>query len=311
MNTTLAAAFLNYNTCAELLQALAHAGPALEGVNARLVVIDNGSTDDSAVQVHAKFPKAEVVELGANLGFAAAFNRLFDAVDASWYLLLNSDIMLPPGSVRRLLDTARSLPDLGLAGVALVRENGESQASYSSFPSLASELLNRSLWRHLHDHGSPTEPFAVDSVIGAVMLVPRSTIERVGGLDTRFFFYLEETDWCRRITAAGLRVMHIPALKVVHLQGRAANQRPLRARIEFHRSRLVYFRTHHGAMQTAVLCAGTVARLVINTLSHALLVALTLGCVPKLRTKCGVYAGLLAWYVCGCPKGWGLRPEKE
>ena len=307
MTTELVAAFLNYNTPDELLQAIEHAGPALAGVDARIVVIDNGSTDDSIERIRAAFPRVELMPLGRNLGFAAAFNRLFAEIKADWHLLLNSDIMLPPGSVRRLLDGAKAYPGLGIGGVALVRENGAAQASYGTYPSLASELLNRSMWRHLHRAAAGDEPFEVECVIGAVMLVPRTTIDTVGGMDERFFFYLEETDWCRRVSVAGLHVVHFPAIKVVHLQGRAANQRPLRARIEFHRSRLVYFRKHYGERQAFWLKAGTVARLVVNTASHAVLVVLTLGCVPRLRAKCAVYAGLLAWYGRGCPESGGLK----
>jgi len=307
MSAPVVLAFLNYNTTPELLQALAAVPAALDGLPARVVVLDNASRDNPASLVRARFPSIIWMQNERNLGFAAAFNRLFAAHPADYYLLLNSDIILPPRSVRALLSQAQSIDRLGLAGVALVREDGSPQASFCSFPTLASELLNRSLWRRITLARMPSDtPFDVECVVGAVMLVPRLTIERTGGLDPRFFFFLEETDWCRRIRAAGLRVLHFPHIRVTHLQGRAANQTPLRARIEFHRSRLLYFRIHHGRAAAALLYLGTVLRLFCNTLAHALLAVLTLGCVKKARQKLIMYAGLLAWYLLGCPRSWGL-----
>jgi GT2 family glycosyltransferase len=308
MSTDLTLAFLNYNTTAELRQALAAVPAALDGMPAQIVVIDNASRDAPAAQLRQQFPDVQWLQNATNLGFAAAFNRLFSFVISPYYLLLNSDIILPPGSVRAMLDTARRYSTLGLAGVALVREDGTAQSSYGRAPTLASELLNRSLWRRITQAGARAdEPFDVESVVGAVMLVPRTTIERAGGLDERYFFFLEETDWCRRIRAAGLRVLHFPHVRVIHLQGRATNKVPLRSRIEFHRSRLLYFKIHDGQAACTLLYGGTMARLAINTVTHCLLVAATLGLVGKLRRKAVVYAGLLAWYALGCPQGWGMR----
>lgn len=310
MTTRLVLAFLNYNTTPELLQALSAVPAALDGLPARIVVIDNASRDNPAALVRQQFPDIEWIQNASNLGFAAAFNRLFASIDADWYLLLNSDIILPPGSVRTMLATAEQCDNLGLAGVALVREDGSLQSSYGRFPTLASELLNRSLWRRLSQVAARSNaPFDVECVVGAVMLVPRHTIERTNGLDAHYYFFMEETDWCRRIRAAGLRVVHFPHIRVTHLQGRSANQAPLRARVEFHRSRLLYFRIHHGILTAAVLYAGTILRLLFNTLIHALLVLLTFGCIKKLRRKCVMYAGLLAWYLLACPRSWGLAPH--
>ncbi|MCX7847475.1 MAG: glycosyltransferase family 2 protein [bacterium] len=310
MHSHLVLAFLNYNTTPELLQALAALPAALANMPARVIVIDNASRDNPATLVQQKFPHVEWLQNNTNLGFAAAFNQLFARVPADWYLLLNSDIILPPASVPALLSYAQQYPNLGLAGVALVREDGSPQASYAPFPSLATELLNRSLYRHIHRRKAPhTTPFEVDTIVGAVMLVPRHTIERTGGFDPRFYFFMEETDWCRRIRNAGLHVFHFPQIRVTHLQGRAANQTPLRARIEFHRSRLLYFSLHHGRTAAAILCAGTVLRVLLNALTHVLLVLLTLGLIRKVRTKCVTYLGLLSWYLRGCPRSWGLAPQ--
>ena len=301
-------AFLNYNTSDELLQALRSVPAAVEGVEVRIIVIDNGSTDDSLDRIRAAAPEAELISLPRNSGFSAAFNRVFSYAISPWYLLLNTDIILPPGSVGQMLKLAGQHPEAGIAGMALVREDGTAQTSYYPFPTLASELINRSLWRRLHAiPESATGVIEVESIIGAAMLVPRTTVETVGMLDERYFFYLEETDWCCRIHQAGKQVLHFPGIRLTHLQGRAANKAPIKARIEFHRSRLIYFQTHYGTVGRIILLAGSFVRVLINALAYSVLTALTLGLQRKTRLKCQLYLGVAAWYCSGCPEGWGLR----
>ncbi len=305
-------AFLNYNTAEKLLRALESVDAAAEGVQAHVVVIDNGSTDDSIERIRACNSSLDILELPRNVGFAAGFNRLFSYVVTPYYLLVNSDIILPPGCVKQMLERFSQCPSAGLAGVALVRADGSPQSSYGVYPSLASELLNRSLWQRIRrPTAAGDEPISVDCIVGAVMLVPRETIETVGGMDERFFFFLEETDWCRRIRNAGLDVIHLPDVRVTHLQGEAANKSPLRARIEFHCSRLLYFRKHHGALVETVLRLGTVVRLVVNLVAQLVLCIVTLGLMPKPRQKLCLYAGLLGWYLCGCPRSWGLGGREQ
>jgi GT2 family glycosyltransferase len=298
---------LNYNTADETLAALRTLPEALADVEARVIVLDNASSDDSVARIKAGAPHVELVAFPANLGFAAAFNRLFSYAVTPYYLLMNSDILLPGGCVRHMLDYLTAHPDIGLAGPALYREDGSPQTSYGDFPSLGSELLNRSLWRRLRQRGGQQAgPFTVDAVIGAVMLLPRTTIEEIGGLDERFFFFLEETDWCRRIADAGQRVVHFPDIHVTHLQGRAANKLPVRARIEFQRSRLLYFGKHHGEFARSLLYTGALVRALVNALAQLVALILTLGLVRKVRRRLVLYTAILVWYLAGCPASWGL-----
>jgi GT2 family glycosyltransferase len=307
MSHELTVGILNYNTADETLAALRTLPDALAEVDARIIVLDNASTDDSVARIKAGAPQVELMAFPANLGFAAAFNRLFSYAVTPYYLLMNSDILLPGGCARRMVEYLEAHPDVGLAGPALYREDGSPQTSYGDFPTLGSELLNRSLWRRLHQRSAQgPEPFTVDAVIGAVMLLPRTMLDKVGGLDERFFFFLEETDWCRRIADAGMRVVHFPDIHVTHLQGRAANKLPVRARIEFQRSRLLYFGKHHGEFARSLLYAGSLARAFVNMLGQLIALFVTLGLARKVRRRLVLYTAILVWYLAGCPASWGL-----
>ncbi len=307
--TEITLAFLNYNTADDLLQALDSVEEAIDGLVARVVVIDNGSTDDSVARIQSSGKEIEIIALPKNAGFAAAFNRIFSYVVTPYYLLLNSDIILKPDCVKKMLDEFKNFPGAGLAGVALEREDGSAQNSYGVYPNLASELINRSLYQKLNVSRTSKcgqSAFSVDCVVGAAMLVSRITIDKVGVMDERFFFFLEETDWCKRINESGMKVVHLPEIKLVHLQGKTANKAPVRARIEFHKSRLIFFEKHYGKFSASILRLATVFRLVINFFAQLVMTVFTLGLIKKTRLRTVLYAGLLGWYFSGCPANRGL-----
>jgi len=326
-------AFLNYNTPDDLIQALESVASAAEGIDYHVTVIDNCSTDDSVNKLKEYNSELDILTTENNLGFAAGFNKIFSHINTPYYFLLNSDIILSPGCIKKMLIIMNDNPRTGIAGVALVRENGSSQTSFGEFPSLASELINRSLWQKIYAkkitcHGSRVTDHdtinsmtcqelaaynacpayaRVDCIIGAAMLLPRSTFEKIGGMDENFFFFLEETDWCKRIKEAGLEVLHIPDVKVTHLQGKTANNAPVKARIEFHRSRSYYFKKHHGIIAAAILLTGCFIRLIINFTAMLCLTILSLGKSIKFKNKMLLYGNVLLWYLHGCPNDKGLK----
>jgi hypothetical protein len=146
----------------------------------------------------------------------------------------------------------------------------------------------------------------VDSVIGAFMLIRRSVWDRVGGLDTRYFFFLEETDFCLQVQRAGSKIFHLPQVRVWHEQGGSAKQVRAAARIEYWRSRYLYFQKNHGAATQVVLGLGLGVRLSVNWVASLLLVVLTLGLAARQRNTCAVNSALWYWHLCGRPVKMGI-----
>jgi GT2 family glycosyltransferase len=199
-----------------------------------------------------------------------------------------------------------------VAGAQLLNADGSHQNSIANFPTLATELLNKPLLRRLFPRRYPgkehhfTGPVEVETVVGAFMLIRKEVWDKLGGLDERYFFFFEETDFCLQVRQAGLRVMHLPDVRVWHDQGQTAKQISAAARIEYWRSRYAYFRKHRGPGMRLVLRAGLGARLLVDTLGSGLLTLLTVGCSGRWRGKFNVYGRLILWHCQGCPQGQGL-----
>jgi hypothetical protein len=282
---------------------------------AEQVVVDNGSEDGSAAMVRERHPEAVLVENRSNRGFARAVNQGIDRATRPVVVLLNPDAVLTAGAIPALLDALQSDPAIGVAGAQLLDADGTRQHSFDNFPSLATECLNKSLMRRLFPGRFPDKSRElasvtdVESVIGACLAVPRAAIEKVGPLNERYFVFLEETDWCLRMKRAGLRVVHVPAAKVTHLQGRAKAKRPVLARIEYLRSLFLYFRINRGAAAWLVLRVARFLKSAVNALLSALAMILTLGLAPPIRRRAAIHAGLFAWQLLGCPASIGLQPR--
>jgi GT2 family glycosyltransferase len=93
----------------------------------------------------------------------------------------------------------------------------------------------------------------VDWVVGAALMARHRAIDQVGGLDEDFFMYSEEIDWCRRIKAAGWRVVYYPAAQVVHHVGKSSEQAVPIRHINFQRSKIRYSRKYHGEKAATAL----------------------------------------------------------
>ncbi|NUN94581.1 MAG: glycosyltransferase family 2 protein [Candidatus Omnitrophica bacterium] len=307
---------VNWNTAAMTCEAIrsVFAESSRSGVPVEVVVSDNGSDDESVTRIREAFPEVRVIENRANLGFSRAVNRALPQCHGEHVVLLNTDATLEEGALAAFVETFERAPKVGIQGASLLNPDGTPQNSSAPFPNLATELVPKWLLRALHPSvfeskvppGS-TEPREVDSVIGACLVIRGETLREIGPLDERFFFFLEETDWCFRARARGWKVVVNPGARVVHGQGKSSEKVLTDSRIEFHRSRYRYFRKNHGVLSAGCLFVGMILKLVVESLSAWTVVLASLGTSSRARRRARVVSALLAWHLLGCPKGWGLE----
>ncbi len=281
---------------------------------AQVIVVDNGSADNSIARLHADFPAVSVLHNGCNAGFARAVNRGLRQATGEFILLLNNDAQLEPSALRAFADAFDRISKLAIAGGQLRYPDGRLQTAILRAPTLISELLPHTLleWifpSRFQGKSSEEEAHPVEIVVGACLAVRRAVLPKLGLLDEDFFFFYEESEWCQRARRLGFEVYHLPAARVLHLQGGTAKRFRGQARVEFQRSKLIFFKKTRTPL--VYYCASMLITLAttVDALVNAVLCLMTCFAVKRLRIKTRVYLYVLAWHLLGRPESWGL-PDK-
>lgn len=209
---------LCYNGCELTLACLR----SLQGMTYpvfQVLVVDNASADNTVAAVGAAFPATNIVETGANLGYAAGNNvglRYALEHGYDYALLLNNDTEVDPGLLDALVRAAEADPRIGAVGPKIL---------YHDRPDVIWSAGGTIDWRRgcssmrgmdEPDRGQYDQTVAVDFVTGCALLVRCRTIEVAGLLDERFGMYFEETEWCVRMGSAGWQVVYEPGGRLCH-----------------------------------------------------------------------------------------------
>ncbi len=211
-----------------------------------VVLVDNASGDDSVAQITGAISANNwsswitFIASPKNAGFAGGNNVGIKMIATHFpntrqVLLLNSDTIAQPGVLARCVNIMEADRGIGVMSCMLLNRDGSVQntarrlpqplrlAAYSfGLPWLLPRFFN---WADLDDPrwDRKTESRDVDWVGGAFMLIRREVIDRIGGLDERFFFYGEDAAYCRHVWKAGWRVRYDPSSAVIHLGGASSD----------------------------------------------------------------------------------------
>jgi GT2 family glycosyltransferase len=278
--------------------------PANPSWSQEVVVVDCASSDGSAAMVAAEFPGATLLRSEENLGFSRGNNRALRQARGRYWLLLNPDAELAGDAAVALIAFLEARPRAAVAGPKLLNADGSTQSSRRRFPTLATALLESTVLQRLAGNSTTLRRYycadrdenavqEVDWLSGACLLVRAQAAAEVGLLDERFFMYSEELDWCRRFKAAGWEVWYEPAARVVHHGGGSSDQVVAGRHIHFNRSKIAYFRKHHGRVAALFLHAFLLATFVYQLLEEG--AKWLLGHKrPLRRRRVGVYLRVLA-----------------
>ncbi|MEO8357323.1 MAG: glycosyltransferase family 2 protein [Chloroflexota bacterium] len=249
---------VNWNTSRLLQQCLNSIYSARICVAFEVIVVDNGSSDDSLSLIAEHFPAVIIIKNDRNLGFARANNQGISVGLGRYFMLLNTDTIVLPGAVDALIQIADRHPELGVVGPKLLNMDNTIQKSWASFPSLLSELVGKN-FRIRHPVANSPHAYEVDWIMGACMLVRSATIEEVGKLDEDYFFYSEEIDWCFRIKKKNWKIWYISNAEIYHIGGGSANRARFIQLIRLYQGKLLYFQKYHGSFMTTLLRYGLAA----------------------------------------------------
>lgn len=211
------------------LEALRHAGGGTQAVR----VVDSGSRDGTPELVRRRFPQVELEVLDANVGYAAGHNRSFARARERFFLALNPDVVLRPGSLDVLAAALEEDPALGAVGGRLLQAADPERLDSAGIVRTATRFVDRG-------RGAPASRFDreqdVFGVCGAAALYRVSALERVSRpgeapFAEGFFMYYEDVDLAWRLRRAGFRSRYVPAAQALHVRG-GSGARP--AFVEYH-----------------------------------------------------------------------------
>lgn len=245
------AVLLNWNRAEDTLSCLESLRRE-QNASLAVLVIDNGSDDDSVSRLRDALPASDFVSLPENLGFAAGCNlgiRRALEQHAEYVWLLNNDTQVQPGCLQALLQSAEENPQIGAVGSVL--HYGESGGEIEAwgggriYPRMGGT-------RHMR-HPDEGE---LDYLVGASLFLRCRALSQVGLLDERFFLYWEDTDLCQRLIAAGWGLTTAVDAHVVHKGSASLKAAPVRLDFLFNRSAALYFRKHHAWPSVPIVIGG-------------------------------------------------------
>ena len=198
----------------------------------RLILVDNHSPD-GVEPWQGIMPETLVVTNDRRLSYAANMNRILDASDARYVLLMNTDMYFDPRQqcLARMAAFMDAHPDCGLSGCRLYHADGSEAYAARRFQTPASILARRgglgrlmhgTVSHHLYKEHAPTDTWECDWLSGCFLMVRREAAAEVGRFDETFEKYFEDVDYCLRMSLAGWQVMYHGATSCCHLERRAS-----------------------------------------------------------------------------------------
>jgi GT2 family glycosyltransferase len=279
------------------LDSLAAASPRAD----RVVVVDNGSTDDSMSRLRRWAQQhgfdgeqgwVVFIEAGTNRGFAGGNNLgirfLYEKTDVSHVLLLNNDATIAPDFFTHIDSALVMHPSMGLVTGTIYEDPARDKVWYAG----AYEIPSRALVKHKLEVPQSIDPTSTDFVTGCAMVISRRLIDEIGFLAECYFpLYWEDGEYSFRSRKAGFPVMYAPAAKVYHKVGAtvgAAKQSPIVAHCQ-NRLRVFYVRRNYRGLNRVI----ALAYLAVTKPGRALVEALS----GRPRIGLAIIGGTLSGFV--------------
>ncbi|MDB4915948.1 MAG: glycosyl transferase, family 2 [Gemmatimonadetes bacterium] len=201
-----------------------YATASADGVPVEVLIVDNGSTDDTIAQTAHSFPSAHVIPLGRNTGFAYANNRAAEQASAPLIALINNDVLIEPGYFAAVVRAADAHPefDVFATQMLMLRRPGVVD-NRGLFPSIVGHLRQRDAGQARVPERPSQEEFGAS---GGACVVRRSLLRQIGLFDESLGSYHEDVDFAQRARAADARCWYVHEAVVLHHGSATASAMP-------------------------------------------------------------------------------------
>lgn len=226
---TLAIVILNWNGHAQLEKYLPDTIKYSSLPNTRIIVADNGSTDDSISFVRNNFPSVEILELGNNYGFAGGYNKALEQIDDEYYCLLNSDAKPAEGWLAPILDFFKNNPEVAAIQPKILSDRDHTLFEHAGacggfidrygYPFCRGRIMDFVE----KDQGQYNNMIDIHWASGACLFIRANIFKENKGFDPDYFAHMEEIDLCWRIKNQGMRIVCLPNSVIYHWGGATLN----------------------------------------------------------------------------------------
>lgn len=243
--------------------------------NIKIIVADNGSTDDSVSFLQQQYPAIQLIRFTENYGFAKGYNQALKQVTADYYILLNSDVEVTPGWIEPLVNLAESNPSIAACQPKILSYH---HRAYFEYAGAAGGWLDAYCYPFARgrvfdicesDEGQYDSCCPIFWASGAALFIRASVFHEVGGFDDYFFAHQEEIDLCWRIQLADYIIMACPQSIVYHVGGGTLPKgNSLKTYLNFRNNHIMMFKNMYGFRRIYVLLirAGLDAASAVKTL---------------------------------------------
>lgn len=243
---------VTYNNMRTIDKTLSTLLDCTRGVDFKLYIVDNASTDGTPQFIREKFggdDRVEVIERGTNDGFSAGHDSVLDRLTSEFHAVINPDVILRDDVLAQMTAYMRAHPDIGLLSPRIRFPDGRDQVLGKRNPSLrylaASRLRgkgepNRLLREYAMLDADLSVPCDIENATGCFMLLRTDLFKQIGGFDTHYFLYFEDSDLTRAVRQTS-RAVYYPDACVYHVWGRESKKNSRLRRIQI-QSMLYYFR---------------------------------------------------------------------
>lgn len=266
LNTTgpdISVVIVNWNTRDYLLDCISSLKDQTKRAKLEIIVADNGSEDGSQDALKKAYPDVKLLENNENLGFSKANNIGIEASSGRYICLVNTDIIALDHCLDKMLAYADSHENVGMLGLRTVGRDGELRKNCRYFPTLGNAISDYFYLKYLFPgvealegrtmrHYRYDENRSVQVMSGCFLMVRREALDEVGLLDERFFFYGEDTDWCKRMYDKGWDRVFFTDATAIHFGGGSSRSYPVKYYLTMEKADLQYWQKHHNPITVGI-----------------------------------------------------------
>jgi GT2 family glycosyltransferase len=259
----LSIAIVSYNTKEVLLDCVSSVQAHTTTIAYEVIVVDNDSRDGTVPAIKTIYPDMRIIANPDNRGFAKAVNQALAVSRGRHVLLLNSDTLVRDQALATMVAYLDEHSDTGAVGCKQWTGDGHLNQTCFPFPSIRDHLFYSALFQQVAPSMQAaaaatqavdcTRSQDVDWANGACLMVRRSLLQELGGLDEEFFMYFEDVDLCRRLHQQGYGVHHLAEAEIIHFIGRSSGRDHERLQLVWEFSRIRYIEKHFSPVKCRLM----------------------------------------------------------